>query len=158
MSRSSILSVTVNRIRDICTTWPVVAFREGRDLGYHLRTNFIKQLDSRFSDAATLSLARRELEALKRLRTDHYRKRYLRKRQSSYTEMPENSLYLPLSTVVQELYNERQKPFWKRNEIAVAEKYGTPELSEFLYEMGLREKKQTILGRIRNTFRLKAKN
>ena len=155
MSRSGVLSVIVRRIQDICSTWPVVAFREGRDLGYHLRTNFIKQLDVRFSDESNLVLARRELEALKRLRTDHYRKKYVRKRQSSYTELPENSLYFPLSTVVQELYNERKKSYWRRNEIAVAQKYGTPELSEFLLDMGIQEKKRSMFGKIREKFRLK---
>eukprot|EP00800_Vazella_pourtalesii_P002951 TRINITY_DN12889_c0_g1_i1.p1 TRINITY_DN12889_c0_g1~~TRINITY_DN12889_c0_g1_i1.p1 ORF type:complete len:157 (+),score=36.49 TRINITY_DN12889_c0_g1_i1:14-484(+) len=155
MSRSGVLSVIVRRMQDICSTWPVVAFREGRDFGYYLRTNFIRQLDDRFSDESKLSLARRELEALKRLRTDHYRKKYSRRRQSSYTELPENSLYLPLSTVVQELYNERKKSFWRRNELAVAQKYGTPELSEFLLEMGIQEKKRSVMGKIRQKFRLK---
>ena len=158
MSRSSALNVLIGRIRDICATWPLVTFREGRDLGFHLRTHFIKQLESRFSDESYLSSARQELNALKRLRTDFYRKKYSRQKVTSYTQIPENSLYLPLSTVVQELYKEREKSFWRRNEMAVAEKYGTPELSEFLYEMGLQERKRTFIGKIRNRFRLKAKS
>ena len=158
MSRSGLLNTIVTRIRDLCATWPVIAYREGRDLGYHLRTDFIKQLEARFTSEENLSLARRELEALKRLRTDYYRKKYVRNKKTSYTEIPENTLYFPLSTVIQELYNERQKRFWRRNEIAVAEKYGTPELSEFLYEMGLQDKKRGLFGKIRHRLSLKAKN
>ena len=158
MSRSRPLRFLIGRIRDICGTWPIITFREGRDLGYHLRTDFIRQLETRFSDDTSLSLARQELEALKRLRTDVYRKRYLRQKLTSYTQIPENTLFLPLSTVIQELYKEREKRFWRRNEVAVVEKYGTPELSEFLSEMGLQERKRTVMGKIRNSFRLKATN
>ena len=149
------LPKVILRIRQICDSWPVIMFREGRDFGYFVRTSYLKTLNTRFREDTHLSKAKQELEALKRLRTDVHKKNFPRKRNASYSDLPENHHILPLSTVVQELYNERLKPFWRRNEKKVALKYGTPEMSELLEEMGIHPKEKSLLGRIQEKLRLK---